>query len=85
MAVFRIELKYFGNSKEEIVEIRADTVGDAKKICERLMDENLAMMEHLRRFNIYSSRILESCKMCPCGFKMDMLACDGVKKSIDDI
>lgn len=85
MASFRFALKYLGNSKEEIVEVKVGTVGEAKGLCDRMMRENRETMERLRRFNVYSSRIMESCRMCPCGFGMDMLACDEMARLIDEV
>lgn len=85
MTSFRFALKYLGSSTEEIVEVKVGTVKEAKGLCERMMMENEELMGRLRRFNVYSSRILESCRMCPCGFDMDVLACDEMIGSIDEV
>ena len=85
MISFRFALKYLGNSNEEIVEVKVGTVREAKGLCDRILRENDELMGRLRRFNVYSSRVLESCRMCPCGFNMDMLACEEMIGSIDDV
>lgn len=88
MAVFKIAVKYAGRSSEDILEIEASTVSDAKRVCDGLARENAELLERLRRFNVYASRIIESCRLCPYDPRLGLLKCDeiiGSLKSEDDV
>ena len=84
MAIFRLSLKYEGGG-EEIVEVEAETVSSAKRICEEMVGENSLMTERLERFNVWTSRRLSSCVLCPYDRRLDFLGCDLILDLKDDV
>mgnify|MGYP003350508718 CR=1 FL=1 len=76
MAIFKIAIKYQGVSAEEIVEFEAPTPSVAKKKCEEVMNENKDFVERLNRHGIYTSKVAQSCSLCPYDFRFDFLGCD---------
>lgn len=85
MALFRIAMRYSGRSSEEILEFNARTPSEAKKVCPRLMEENRTFLERIRRLNVYSSKILESCRLCEYDRGLELLDLDEVLNSKDNI
>lgn len=60
---FQIAVKYKNYSFEEILEIDADSVEKAKTKCEEIKQENHELIEKLSGKNIYSSKIIEDCRL----------------------
>lgn len=81
LARFRLSLKYEATSAEEIVEIEAETVSSAKRMCEEMIAENRDLAERLERFNVWTSRRLSSCVLCPYDYRLDFLGCDLILKN----
>lgn len=85
MARFKIAVKYF-ESNEEILEVEARTVSEARRICASMVRENEELLGRIRRFNIYMSKIVESCRLCPYDYKLEMLGLEELaKKSENDV
>ena len=76
MAIFKIAIKYQGISAEEIVEFEAPTPSVAKKKCEEVMGDNREFVERLNGRGIYTSKVVQSCSLCPYDFRLDVLGCD---------
>lgn len=87
MAIFRLAVQYAGTSAEEIVEFSADSVSSAKAKCEELMRENEEMLKRAESQNIYVSRRMSSCRLCPYEFRLEMMGCEliSVLSSKDEV
>lgn len=80
MARFKLSLKYEAGG-EEIVEIEAKTVSSARKMCEEMVGENSLINERLEGFNVWTSRRMVSCDLCPYDYRLDFLGCDTILKN----
>lgn len=83
MAKFKIAVKYI-ESNEEILEVEAKTVSEARRMCAALVKENEEIVERLRRFNIYVSKIVESCRLCPYDYRLEALGCEDLARRSED-
>jgi hypothetical protein len=81
LAKFRLSLKYEGSASEETVEVDAASVSEARRKCEGMVEDNSLMMDRLGRLNVYVSKRLRSCELCPYDFRMELLGCEGILKN----
>lgn len=78
MALFKLALKYKCASAEKFIEIEAKTPNEAKSKCENMVHENRNEIERLSKLNVYTSNILESCRLCSYDYKLDILSVNGI-------
>lgn len=81
MALFKLSVAYEGRSSEEIVEVEAKNSAEARRACEELVIKNKERMEWLTSRNVYDSRIVRSCELCPFDFRIDVIAMSDSLKS----
>lgn len=74
MALYKISVMYEGMSSEEIMEIEVKNSLEAKKACEELINKNRERIKWLTIWNVYDSKIVKSCSLCPYDFRLDVLA-----------
>lgn len=84
MATFKLAIRYEGFSSEEIVEIEAKNPNDAKAKCKDVVSENKNELDRLARYNVYVSKNIRSCRLCPYDHKMDMLEVEEMLRSLKD-
>ena len=85
MAKFKLSLRYEGNASEEKVEVDVAGVSEARRKCEEMIKDNSLMVERLERLNIYVSKKLVSCELCPYDFRMELLGCEGIFNLKNDV
>jgi len=85
LAKFKLNLRYEGNASEETVEVDAASVSEARRKCEEMVEENSLMMDRLGKLNVYVSKRLRSCELCPYDFRMELLGCEGIFNLKNDV
>lgn len=81
MALFKLLMAHEGSSYEEILEVEAKNSAEARKMCEDFVIKNRERIEWLTSRNIYDSRIVRSCELCPFDFRIDIIAMSEALKS----
>ena len=82
MALFKLAVSYEGRSDEETLEVEARSPAEARSKCEEMVAGGREELERLARFNVYTSRIVQSCRVCSRGYEMDMVL---VKEMLDSL
>lgn len=85
MAIFRLALKYAGRSCDKIVDVDARTPKDARKKCDEMLEADRNELERLSRFNVYKSNMLESCRLCPYNYRLDLASFENLLGSENNI
>ena len=75
MAKFKIIISYENSYFEELIEIDAETIKQAKIKCEEIKLENNNKIEFLKSKNIYSSKIIKECKLDKYDWSYEVLGC----------
>jgi len=85
LAKFKLSLRYEGSASEETVEVDAASVSEARRKCEEMVEDNSLMMDRLGKLNVWVSKRLSSCELCPYDFRMEFLGCEWVVNLKDDV
>ena len=80
MAKFKISVRYENFSCEEVIEIEAKTLGEVKRKCEEIKQENLNLIEVYKSKNIYTTRIIKECYILNYNWQDELLGCIGFDK-----
>lgn len=84
MALFKFAIKYEGSSSEETMELEASNSIEARKMCDEMAERNREELERLASRNVYSSKVIKSCRMCRHDHRMDMVGVDEMFRSLED-
>jgi hypothetical protein len=84
LAIFEIAIKYRGVSAEDIVKFDAASPSVAKKKCEEVLSQNKEFVERLERSGVYTSKVMESCRLCRYDYTLDVLGCAAILNTAKD-
>lgn len=75
MAKFKIAVSFVDHNFEEIIEIEARSLKEASEKCEKIKKDNEEMIKHLESKNIYTTRVIEDCKIQKLDWRDDVSRC----------
>jgi hypothetical protein len=77
LAKFKISVRHKGCFQEEIREVEARSLVQARKICEEIKEENKKVVERCNDRNVYTTRAIEECSVIISSWRDEFWGCIG--------
>lgn len=85
LAIFKVLIKS-KNHTDYVVEIEAESSEEARRICQKIKDDNESLVRTSEKFNVYISNQIQECSLYKLDWRDEFLKCLNLgEKSENDI